>query len=74
MYKNTSAKEILDNRKQSVKPLEDAYFAWVKEVANQPGLDNSSKLRAALTYSINQEQYLRAFLDDERIPLDNKRS
>ena len=31
MYKGTSPKEILDNRQQSVKPLVDAYFAWVKE-------------------------------------------
>lgn len=32
MYKGTSPKEILDNRQQSVKPLVDAYFAWVKEM------------------------------------------
>ena len=30
MYKESSAKERLDNRQRSVKPLVDAYFAWLK--------------------------------------------
>lgn len=71
MYKGTSPKEILDNRQQSVKPLVDAYFAWVKGVTENPGLDHSSTLRTALNYSLNQEQYLRTFLDDPEVPLDN---
>lgn len=71
MYKGTSPKEILDNRQQSVKPLVDAYFAWIKGFVNNPGLDRSSKLNAALNYSLNQEPYLRTFLDDPEVPLDN---
>lgn len=71
MYKGTSPGEILDNRQQSVKPLVDAYFAWVKEQAGNPKLDQSSAIKAALNYSINQEQYLRTFLDDPEVPLDN---
>lgn len=71
MYKGTSPKEILDNRQQSVKPLVDAYFAWIKGLVNNPGLDCSSKLSTALNYSLNQEQYLRTFLDDPEVPLDN---
>lgn len=71
MYKETSPKEILDNRQQSVKPLVDAYFAWIKGLVNNPGLDCSSKLSTALNYSLNQEQYLRTFLDDPEVPLDN---
>ena len=71
MYKDTSPKEILDNRKQSVKPLVDAYFAWIKELLANPGLDSSSGLRTALNYSVNQEPYLRTFLEDSEIPLDN---
>ena len=71
MYKGTSPKEILDNRQQSVKPLVDAYFAWIKGFVNNPGLDRSSKLSTALNYSLNQEQYLRTFLDDPEVPLDN---
>ena len=71
VYKDTSPKEILDNRQQSVKPLVDAYFAWIKELLANPGLDSSSSLRTALNYSVNQEPYLRTFLEDSEIPLDN---
>ena len=71
MYKGTSPKEILDNRQQSVKPLVDAYFAWVKETLANPGLDQSSAIKAALNYSLNQEQYLRTFLTEQEVPLDN---
>ena len=71
MYKSTSPKEILDNRQQSVKPLVDAYFAWTKGLIANPGLDQSSALKTALNYSLNQEPYLRTFLEDPEIPLDN---
>lgn len=59
----------MDNRQQSVKPLVDAFFAWVKDI-----LDNkstSTNLKAALNYSVNQEKYLRAFLDNPIIPMSN---
>ena len=71
MYKGTSPKEILDNRQQSVKPLVDAYFAWIKGTLAKPGLDQSSAIKAALNYSLNQEQYLRTFLTEPEVPLDN---
>lgn len=68
-YKESSAKERLDHRQRSVKPLVDAYFAWVKALQSKPSA--SSKLTEALNYSCNQEKYLRVFLDDPEIPLDN---
>jgi transposase len=69
MFKEAPDAERLDNRRRSVKPLVDAFFDWVK--ATEPLVDHSSKTGAALDYSINQERYLRAFLDDPDIPLDN---
>lgn len=71
MYKGTSPKRILDNRQQSVKPLVDAYFTWIKEKLGTPGLDQSSAIKATLNYSLNQEQYLRTFLAEPEVPLDN---
>lgn len=71
MYKESSAEERLDNRQKSVRPLVDAYFAWIKEVLDKLGLDKSSKLITALNYSINQEPFLRVFLDGPDIPMDN---
>ncbi len=63
--------EILKNRQTLVKPLVDSYFAWVKSIAANPLVDKGSKVMSAITYSINQEQFLREFLDNPIIPLDN---
>ncbi len=68
-FKESSEEARLNNREQSVKPLVDAYFAWVKQIRGK--LIGSSKLTEALNYSFNQEKYLRAFLVDALIPLDN---
>lgn len=71
MYKSTSPEKVLDNRQQSVKPLVDAYFVWVKKQLDNPALDRSSALTKALNYSVNQEPYLRTFLECPEVPLDN---
>lgn len=68
-YKGSPAEEILNNRQLSVKPLVDAYFAWIKQ--QQRKNNSSTNLKEAVTYSINQETYLRAFLNDPELPLDN---
>lgn len=71
MCKNASAKERLDHRNQNVKPLVDAYFTWVKSLLNSGAIDKGSKTYQALNYSQNQEPYLREFLNDPIIPMDN---
>lgn len=70
MYKDSSEEKRLSNRQRSVKPLVDAYFDWLKSIDTSV-MDHSSKLYKAINYSINQEIYLRRFLDDSMIPLDN---
>ena len=57
------------NRRDHVKPLVEAYFAWVKE--QMPKTDPSSDTGRALNYSLNQEPYLRTFLENGEVPLDN---
>lgn len=47
----------------------DDYFAWVKEKYSQ--VTHNSVIGKALGYSIHQEQYLRTFLNDGNIPMDN---
>ena len=56
-------------RQLELKPLAGAYFAWVK--THQGEVPPKSQTGKALTYSINQERYLRVFLDDGEVPLDN---
>ena len=47
----------------------DAYFAWVKRKYDQ--VTHNSTIGKALAYSIHQEPYLRTFLTDGDVPMDN---
>lgn len=70
LCKGKTPQEILDNRQQSVKPLVDAYFAWVKDIFENK-IIASTNLKNALKYSINQEKYLRVFLETPIVPMSN---
>ena len=70
MYKASTLEERLDNRQKSVKPLVDAFFEWLQAI-DTTLMDKSGALYHAINYAVNQEPYLRAFLDDPIIPLDN---
>lgn len=61
--------EKLRKRQLLVKPLVEAFFTWVK--ASQKTVPEKSETGKGLTYCLNQEKYLKAFLDDPLIPLDN---
>lgn len=67
--KNLTAEERYDRRQREVKPLVEAYFAWVHEQDSATIL--SQKTRDGLNYSMNQEKYLKVFLEDGNIPIDN---
>lgn len=63
---------ISDRKKQRQLVLSDkvdAYFAWIKQKYAQVTPNGSTG--KALAYSINQEKYLRVFLTDGNIPIDN---
>lgn len=64
-----SPEERLNLRQVSVKPLVEAYFAWVKEHIGK--VLTKSKTWSGFNYSINQEKYLKAFLYDGEVPMDN---
>ena len=61
--------EKLQKRQELVKPLVDDFFQWVKD--KSPYVDSGSATGKAFTYALNQEKYLRVFLDDPCVPLDN---
>ena len=56
-------------RKKLVKPLVDEFFDWAGKA--QYAAAGSDKTKKGIQYCLNQEKYLRAFLDDPAIPLDN---
>ncbi|WP_419576958.1 IS66 family transposase [Roseburia hominis] len=61
--------ERLKHRQLTVKPLVDAYFTWIKQ--NLLSVTPKSKTAKGLTYSLNQEKYLKTFLEDGEVPMDN---
>lgn len=67
-----SSEERLTQRKLVIKPLVDALFAYLKKM--EPTVPASGQLRKAYTYILNQEKYLRVFLEDGEVPIDNNAS
>ena len=67
--KDLPAGERKNRRQLSVKPLVEAYFVWVRE--NLPKVPQKSKTWEGFNYSLNQEKYLKVFLDDGEVPMDN---
>lgn len=67
-----STEDRLMQRQLVVKPLVDAFFAYLKQ--NEAKVPKSGKTREAFTYALNQEWYLRVFLDDGDVPIDNNAS
>ena len=61
--------ERREHRQLTVKPLVDAYFVWVKQNINK--VPAKGKTANGFNYAINQETYLRRFLEDGEIPMDN---
>lgn len=70
--KDLSVEDRLKQRQVVVKPLVDAFFAYLKQ--NVENVPKSGKLREALNYALNQEKYLRVFLTDGEVPIDNNAS
>lgn len=58
-------------RKIKVRPLVDAFFTWVHKTGADTTVLMSDDTYDAIRYCINQEEYLRSFLKDGEIPIDN---
>ena len=67
--KELSLQERQNRRQLSVRPLVEAYFLWVRETL--PKVPQKSKTWEGFNYSLNQEKYLKVFLDDGEVPMDN---
>ena len=68
--KDLSPKERLERRKAEVLPKVNAFFDFVSGIdLNNPLV--SEKMKDAAQYALNQEMYLRRFLTDGSIPIDN---
>ena len=70
--KELHSKERLEQRQAIIKPLVNAFFVYLKQ--NQTEVPGSGKLHDAFTYALNQEKYLKVFLEDGEVPIDNNAS
>ena len=58
-----------ERRKDMIGPLVDSFFDWLK--ANETNAVPKTKTGKGFTYCLNQETYLREFLKDPQVPMDN---
>ena len=68
-FDDLPSSDRLKQRQAVLLPSADDYFAWAKLKYSQ--VAHNSVIGKALAYSINQEQYLRTFLNDGDVPMDN---
>ncbi len=68
--KGLSFKQIKNRRQRDEKPIVEGFLAWAKQV--NPG--SNAKLKKALTYLKNREDYLMTYLDDGRCSFSNNLS
>ena len=59
-------KERLKQRRLLSRPIVDEYYAWLESIFKPAG-----KLKKAIVYSLNQREYLCAFLDHGEIEISN---
>ena len=69
--KELPSEDRLKQRQLVVRPLVDALFVYLRQQETQIP---KGKLREAFTYILNQEKYLRVFLTDGDVPMDNNAS
>ena len=68
--KDLSSDERLKQRQVVIRPLVDAFFAYLKTIK----VSKKDKFGDAVGYALNQEKYLRVFLMDGDVPIDNNAS
>ena len=69
--KDMSFEDKLKERQEQAKPLLDAFFARAKLLRN---IAPKSKLGKAVNYLIEEEPYLRRYIEDGRLEIDNNRA
>ena len=72
--KELSSQERLQKRQEEIRPLVEEFFAWTKEQVEQCTVPPKTKTGQGLNYLINQEAYLKVFLTDGDVPIDNSAS
>ena len=70
-WKSQPAEYRKGQRQRILQPLVESYFEWVKEQVRECRVPQGSETGKGLAYSMSQEKYLKEFLLDGEIPIDN---
>ena len=69
MIRDKSPEERYEERQKQAKPLLEAFFEWLHTL--EDSVDRSSLIGEAVLYTLNQEVYLKRYLEDGHISIDN---
>ncbi len=69
MIRGRSPEERYTERQKQAKPLLEAFFEWLHTL--EDAVDRSSKIGEAVLYALNQEAYLKQYLEDGHLSIDN---
>ena len=69
LIRNQSPEERYTERQKQSKPLLEAFFGWLHTL--EGSVNRSSKIGEAVLYALNQEKYLKAYLEDGHLSIDN---
>ena len=69
LIKDKTPEERYQERQKQSRPAVDALFEWLHSM--EDSVDRSSLIGDAILYTLNQETYLRRYLDDGHLSIDN---
>ena len=69
-----TTRPVIETYNDFMNALVEEYFAWVKDTFCQGQVLPKSETAKGLAYSINQEEYLKVFLTDGEVPIDDSAS
>ena len=69
MIRDKSPEERYEERQKQARPLLEAFFEWLHTL--EDSVDRSSLIGEAVLYTLNQEVYLKRYLEDGHLSIDN---
>lgn len=69
MIHNKAPEEKYEERQKQSRPVMDALFEWLHTM--EDSVDRSSLIGDAILYTLNQEAYLKRYLEDGHLSIDN---
>lgn len=69
LIRNKTPEERYEERQKQSRPVVDALFEWLHSM--EDSVDRSSLIGDAILYTLDQEPYLRRYLDDGHLSIDN---